>query len=59
MDRPRGVWDEEDDGDAAGEEYSIEGLVTRFGPDVVVALNADLDVSSSDVAPISTSFNKD
>jgi hypothetical protein len=33
--------------------------VTRFGPETVVALNADLEVSSSDVVAISTSLRSD
>ena len=33
--------------------------MTRFGAEVVVALNADLEVSSSDVVAISTSFRSD
>jgi hypothetical protein len=60
IDSARGVCcrDEGGDGEAAGDEYSIDGLVTRLGPETVVALNADLAVSSSD-APISTSFKSD
>ena len=60
IDEARGVCcrDEAGDGEAAGDVYSREGLVTRFGPETVVALNADLAVSSSD-APTSTSFKRD
>lgn len=58
IDEALGVWyGEEETGDAAGEEYSRAGLVTRFGPDTVVALKADR--SSSDVEFISTSLSSD
>jgi hypothetical protein len=33
--------------------------VTRLGPEIVVALKADLEVSSSDVVAISTSLRSD
>ena len=46
------------DGEAAGEEKSKGGLVTRAGIPFVVALNADLEVSSSECG-ISTSLSND
>jgi hypothetical protein len=59
IDDARGVWDVDGDGEAAGDECSIEGLVTRLPPETVVPLKADLEVSSSEVAPLSTSLRSD
>jgi hypothetical protein len=57
IDIARGEWyvEEGGEGDAAGEEYSREGLVTRFGI-LIVVVKAGLDVSSSEVA-VSTSLS--
>lgn len=59
MDKPLGVGELEDVGEAAGEEQPRDGLVTRFGPPDVVALKPERDVSSSEAAPMSTSFRSD
>lgn len=60
IDDARGVGcrDEAGDGEAAGDVNWGEGLIILFSPETVVALNADLPVSSSDT-PTSTSFNSD
>ena len=59
VDIGRGEWCRDDggDGEAPGEEYSVEGLVTRVGC-VSKAPKAGLADSSSEVA-VSTSFNND
>lgn len=50
--------DDDGEGEAAGDEYSIEGLVTWFGPYEVV-LKMGLGRSSSELAVSTSRSNED